>query len=140
MSRRRYLDTNRLIAYWRRCRKNKPLSEYSRADVSGWASRLISDDGTDAILTPVVIEFLCGTMNPHELELSRAYLEQFVVIDGGEILPEDWETAKRYAAWVPRDARPRDFVDCLLAAIARRLGYDPLTSDLDHQRRSGSRR
>ena len=139
MSRRRYLDTNRLIAHWRRCRK-QPITEYSPADATVWARLLIRDDGTDAILTPVAIEFLCGTMNPHEPDLTRAFLDQFQIIEKGEILAEDWEQAKRFAAWVPRDAKPRDLADCLLAAIARRLGYDPLTSDVDHQRQSGSAR
>jgi len=138
VSRKRYLDTNRLIAHWRRCRRNRPLSECSIADVEAWADRLIHDDGTKAILTPVVIEFLCGTMSAQELSLHRAFLKRFDVIDEGKILDEDWIQAERFACWVPRDRKSRDFGDCLLAAIARRLGYDPLTSDLDHQRRSGS--
>jgi predicted nucleic acid-binding protein len=137
MSRRRVLDTNRLIAHWRRSRK-RAISEYSRDDAATWARHLIELDGTPAILTPVVIEFLCGAMSPHELELSRAFLDQFDVIDRGEIRAEDWDLARRFAAWIPRDWKPRDFADCLIAAIARRLGYSLLSSDLDLRRRSGT--
>lgn len=133
--RRRVLDTNRLIAHWRRSRI-RPLSEYTRDDAAEWARALIKLDATDAIVTPVVVEFLCGSMNPHELELARSFLNEFDLIDRGQITVEDWELAKRFAAWVRGDPKPRDFADCLIAAIARRLGYEPLTSDLDFQRRS----
>ncbi|MEO6811174.1 MAG: PIN domain-containing protein [Isosphaeraceae bacterium] len=136
MSRRRVLDTNRLIAHWRRSKK-RPLAEYSRADVAAWARQLIEMDGTSATLTPVVIEFLCRVMSPHELELSRAFLDVFDVIDQGEIRAEDWALARRYAAWIPRDCKSRDFADCLIAAIAKRLDYSLLSSDRDLQRRSG---
>jgi predicted nucleic acid-binding protein len=134
MSRIRVLDTNRLIAHWRRSRK-KPLSSYSRADVMKWADELIRLDGTNAVLTPVVIEFLCGARDQLELTLYRAFLDRLEVIDGGAISSADWETAKRFAAWIPRDGTPRDFADCLIMAISRRLGYELLTSDLDLSRR-----
>lgn len=137
MKAKRYFDTNLLIAHWKRCRK-LPLSAYSRIDASTWARKLIELHQTNVILTPVAIEFLCGTMNPHELELSRAYLEEFKILDDGKILESDWQEAKRFAAWVTRDGKRRDLADCLLKAIAQRLGHDPLTGDLDHQRRSNS--
>lgn len=136
MSRKRYLDTNRLCAHRRRSRGKRPLASYSEDDAVAWAKQLIPLDGTELLLTPVVLEFLCGTMSPHELRLSRAFLAEFKVADGGQILPEDWEQAKRFASWVPQETEPRDFGDCLLAAIARRLNLDPLTSDQEHRRRS----
>lgn len=137
MSRLRLLDTNRLIAHWWRSRKG-PLQDYSRADATSWADRLIALDGTAATLTPVVAEFLCGTLNRHELDLSRAYLGRFTIVDEGRITPEDWQKALDFAAWVPRDPKPRHFVDCLIAALAKRLGYEILTSDLDLLRRSST--
>jgi predicted nucleic acid-binding protein len=97
--------------------------------VANWARALISLVGTSAILKPVVIEFLCGARDGHELELSRAFLEQFVVVDRGNVTPADWQLAERLASRIPRDARPRDFGDCLIVAIARRLGYEVFTYD-----------
>jgi len=129
MSRLRVLDTNRLIAHWWRSRKG-PLSQYSREDVAEWARALIGLDGTSAILTPVVIEFLCGARDGHELDLCRAFLDQFEVVDRGNVTSEDWHLAERLAARVPRDGSPRDFGDCLILAISRRLGYQIFTSDL----------
>jgi predicted nucleic acid-binding protein len=135
VNRRRYLDTNRLCAHWRRSRK-RPLAEYTTEDAAEWARRLIELDGTSLILTPVLIEFLCGTLGTHHLKLSQAFLAEFTVEDEGKILARDWELAKQYACWVSDDAEPRDFGDCLLAAIAKRLKLDPLTSDQQHRRRS----
>jgi predicted nucleic acid-binding protein len=129
MNRLRVLDTNRLIAHWRRSRKG-PISSYSREDAIKWAEELRRLDKTAAVLTPVVIEFLCGARDSHELALYRAFLDRLEVVDGGVIKQDDWEKAKQFAAWVPKDGKPRDFADCLIAAVARRLGYEVLTSDL----------
>jgi predicted nucleic acid-binding protein len=81
-------------------------------------------------LTPVVIEFLCGARDRHELDLYRAYLEQFEVVDRGIVTVADMQDAQRRACWVRGDGRPRDFGDCLIAAIASRLGYGIRTSDI----------
>ena len=59
----RILDTNRLIAHWQRSRKG-PLSSYSREDASRWAEALIKLDSTAAVLTPVILEFLCRARRP----------------------------------------------------------------------------
>lgn len=129
----RILDTNRLIAHWQRSRKG-PLSSYSREDASRWAEALIKLDSTAAVLTPVVLEFPCGARDAHELDLYRAFLARFDVVDRGLISQQDWQRAEQFAAWVPRDSKPRDFADCLIAAIARRMGYEVFTSDLDLSR------
>ena len=91
--------------------------------------------GTSAILTPVAIEFLCGARDASELDLYRAFLARLDVLDGGRINQEDWQKAEQFAAWIPRDGTPRDFADCLIAAIARRLSCEVLTSDIDLSRR-----
>ncbi|MFO0891686.1 MAG: PIN domain-containing protein [Isosphaeraceae bacterium] len=129
MNRLRVLDTNRLINHW--CRSCKgSLTRYSRDDAAKWARRLISLEGTSAVFTPVVIEFLCGARDGHELELYRAYLEQFEVVDRGVVTQADLLDAQRRASWVRGDGMPRDFGDCLIAAIASRLGYEIRTNDI----------
>lgn len=84
---------------------------------------------TDAIVTPIRIEFVAGTRTAHELRLARAYLANFRAIDGGRILAEDWIEAHRIAERVPRDGKPRQLGDCLIAAIAKRLRYDVEAKD-----------
>jgi predicted nucleic acid-binding protein len=138
LSKNRLLDTNRLSLHWKRMRV-RPLVEYSRDDAKLWADKLIELEGSKAICSPIVVEFLCGVMNSHELEMSRTFLERFDVVDGGNITREDWETAKRYAAWVRNNSGPRDFGDCLIAAIAKRLKYDlGMTNDKELKRRTSS--
>jgi predicted nucleic acid-binding protein len=84
---------------------------------------------TDAIVTPVRIEFAAGARDAQELKVFRSYLAMFQNIDGGRILPEDWDEALRFAEWIPRNGRPRQLGDCLIRAIARRLRFDVLTRD-----------
>ena len=134
MGKLRVLDTNRLIAHWRRSRI-RPLSEYSTSDAEAWADELINHVGNCSILTPIAIEFLCGTKEAAELALARAYLGKFTIADEGKITADDWRKARDLAAWVRGDAKPRDFADCLIAAIVRRLGCELLTSDADLRRR-----
>jgi predicted nucleic acid-binding protein len=137
VSRRRVLDSSRLMAHWskRLGGRKGGLSNCTREDVIVWARDLAELAGTSAILTPVAIEFICGAKSSHELELYRAFLERFDVIDRGSVTEADWKMAARFAAWVPGDSKPRQLGDCLIAAIARRLGYELLTSDVDLNRR-----
>lgn len=128
MGRLRVLDTNPLIAHWCRSRKG-PLASYSRDDAARWASRLMELDGTSAVLTPIVIEFLCGARDGHELDLYRAFLSQFEVVDLGNVTQADLQKAQEIASRIPKNGKPRDLGDCLIAAIAGRLGYEVLTSD-----------
>ncbi len=90
MNRLRVLDTNRLIAHWRS--REGPLSDYTQKDASAWAKRLIELAGTPKTVTPVVIEFLCGARDGHELSLSRAFLNEFEIVDRGAILRGSSET------------------------------------------------
>ncbi len=83
----------------------------------------------NAIVTPVVVEFVAGARKSRELELFRAFLACFDVIDRGQILPADWQAARRVAERIPRDGKPRQLGDCLIRAIARRLNYEIDTAD-----------
>lgn len=74
------------------------LRKVARKEVTRWAAKLVEDRGSDAITSPTVIEMLCGTRNKHELNLTRAYLSKFRVIDEGKITEQDVFHAQRLAA------------------------------------------
>ena len=130
MARPRILDTNVLIKHWRKLDKKSR----SPAAVRLHADELVEVQGTNLIASPVVIEFLAGTRDSQELELSRAFLEPFEVLDQGEIPRQDWDEAKRFAQWI-RIGRERKLGDCLIQAIAKRLNGDVITADLDFKQR-----
>jgi predicted nucleic acid-binding protein len=121
-------DTNKLIKQWRQSRK-RPLVEYGRADVEGWAQELIRIYQTNYILTPVYLEFVGGVADRHEMELAKLFLGTFVILDGGIIRPEDWTKARQLAERIPPDGRSRGAIDCLIKAITIRLRCDILTDD-----------
>ena len=85
---------------------------------------MIENRKSHLIAMPVVVEFLAGIQSSHELDLARAYLEEFDVIDKGDIPKGDWEEARRLAQRVPPDGSPRQLGDCLLRAIAIRFRCD----------------
>ena len=126
--RRQLLDSNLLIRHWRLSRRGD-LATKTRADAARWAAQLIETRHSRLIATPVVVEFLAGVQSSHELDLARAYLEQFSVIDKGEIPRRDWDEARRLAQRVPPDGSPRQLGDCLLKAIAIRFRCDVDTRD-----------
>jgi predicted nucleic acid-binding protein len=109
-------DTNKLIKQWRQSRK-RPLVEYGRADVEGWAQELIRIYQTNYIA------------DRHEMELAKLFLGTFVILDGGIIRPEDWTKARQLAERIPPDGRSRGAIDCLIKAITIRLRCDILTDD-----------
>ena len=126
---RRVLDTCTLINHWRTKRRlwdRRPLTP--RVAVK-WARDLVRIQHTNAIVSPVYIEFVCGGTTKQEVELSRSFLDEFDIVDEGRILPEDWTEARRIAERVPRNARPRQLGDCLIRAICNRLHLDVLTDD-----------
>ncbi len=149
---KRILDTNILIAHFKGL---KPLAERGPSDAEDWARVLIQDKGTNAIVSPVEIEILVGVQDPHELELTEAFLRPFAIIDERRVLPEDWEEARRIAKRVvrydrevprrhrrrPRERNPktesRDFGDCLITAIASRLNCEVITDDQGLHRQAG---
>jgi predicted nucleic acid-binding protein len=135
---RRILDTNQLIKYWHRRRNHRSYSTISDEEVNRWSSELMSI--ADCIVTPVAIEFLAGTQNSDELRLARTFLSRFNVIDEGSITADDWNDARRLAERILIDGRRRTLADCLIRAVADRLGYDVLTGDTGMPRSSGRHR
>ena len=127
---KRIFDTNVLIAHWQRCKK-RLSGDPTSAEAEDWARVLIKTHGTRAIVTPVYVEFIVGTLSSEQLKQSRAFLGQFDCVDSMAILPTDWKEAIRIASRVPRMPAPRQLGDCLISAIARRLKYEVLTSDMD---------
>jgi predicted nucleic acid-binding protein len=117
---RQILDTSVLIHHWRR-RSAGSLGTSTPRDARRWATDLIQIEETDAIVSPVALEVLCGVRDAHELRLSTAFIAQFRLADGGKVTPEDWTEARRLAVRIPRDGRPRQLGDCLIRAIANRL-------------------
>ncbi len=123
------LDTTILIAHWRRRRLARPLTELDEAEVERWARQLIGIEQSDATVTPVLLEFLCGIGDKREMILARAFLKLFKAIDDRRTLQRDWQEAQRLAERVPANRRPRDLGDCLIRAIAQRLNHDVRTLD-----------
>jgi predicted nucleic acid-binding protein len=124
----RLLDTCILVAHWQRRRKNCKR-EIDKNAVESWADELIKLEGTNAIVTPVRLEFFAGTNSKSDLALAESYLAKFTVIDNGLITKDDSQEAERLAKRIPKDGKPRHLGDCLIRAIARRLKYDITTSD-----------
>ncbi len=81
------------------------------------------------LLTPVAIEFLAGSHSSDDLLLYRAFLSPFEILERGAIPAEDWEQAKRFAERIPKDGKPRQRGDCIIAAIARRLRCEVISFD-----------
>jgi predicted nucleic acid-binding protein len=127
--RRFLLDTSVLVRHWRGCRTGKTSAQIKESDADLWARRLIEIEDTNAIVTPVLLEYLCGVRDQSELGLARAYLKPFQSVDEGKTLVADWREARRLAERVPKNGRPRDFSDCLIKAIASRLNYQVRTFD-----------
>jgi predicted nucleic acid-binding protein len=149
---KRLLDSTLLIAHFQRF---SPLAQKGPEDARNWANRLIDNKGTNAIVSPVVIELLAGVRDSHELALTEAFLEKFEVVDERRIPPQDWEQAGifakrvvKYDREVPRGSRrrdreqnpktrARDLGDCLIMAIALRLNYVVLSHDRGIPRQAG---
>jgi predicted nucleic acid-binding protein len=118
MSKAKILDTNVLINHWHRFPGRE---ERTPASLRAHAEELIEVQGTKAILSPVLIEFLAGALSKNELNLYQAYLGPFEVLDRGEIPRQDWKEAERLAQWIKLDGRKRRLGDCLIQAIASRI-------------------
>lgn len=124
----RVLDTNILIEIWHgRWRGGKPVrtEELAAEEPRKWLKKYPND----GILTPVRLEFLGGVRDKDELRLADIFLAEFPLFDDGEVLNQDWQEAERLARRVPRNGRARGAVDCLIAAICKRLNADLSTND-----------
>src|SRR5271157_6097199 len=148
--RQRFFDSTKLMTELKKLR-----SDSRRADVEQLACKLIEIYDTKAIVSAVEIEVLAGVRDPHELELTEAFLDEFDIVDERRIPPQDWEQAGiiakrvvKYDRQVPRRSRrrdreqnprtqARDLGDCLIAAIALRLNYAVLTEDRGIPRQAG---
>lgn len=127
---KRVLDTNVLINHWVKSIGGRRISDVRRAHAIEWAERLREFQGSTVILTPIYIEYVCGQRNRHELDLARAYLGRFEIADGGDVLRQDWEYARRLAERIPRDGLPRQLGDCLIRAVCERLHLEYVTLEI----------
>ncbi len=93
------LDASLLIGHWRRRRASVPGVTAQAA--RKWAQQLIGIHKSNAILTPIRIEFLVGATSSGELGLFEAYLEAFHCVDDRKILERDWQEAERLAKRIP---------------------------------------
>jgi predicted nucleic acid-binding protein len=119
------LDTNILIRHWRR-RYVRPQKKHRAKDARRWAQELIRREGTDAIVTPVYVEMVCGALTEQEARLTQAFLGPFRCVDDQDIPADDWRGAIRLAAR-PR-GKARDLGDCLIRAILRNPGLGQFSS------------
>jgi predicted nucleic acid-binding protein len=126
---RSLLDTSVLVSYWHR-HKSKLKSPVTTSIAQSWGQALRDFYSPSVLATPIVIEFLAGSHRKEELDLYRAFLHPFEIIDRGEISADDWKMAKRLAERIPRDGKPRQLGDCIIAAIADRFNCDLESFDL----------
>ena len=113
MPKAKILDTNLLINHWHRFAQGQRRTP---ANLKAHAAELIEFQGTNLIVSPVLIEFLAGAITSGELELYRVYLEPFDVLDNGNIPRRDWEEARRLAQWIKHEGRRRRLGDYLIQA------------------------
>ena len=132
---KRLLDTNQLIVYWRRrLAEGRGLPDEPTA--RRWGRELTDAVGADGIVSPVYLEFVGHAVTGEELRAYRAFLDALTVLDGWHVTPADLARARVLAERVPRrrrrgrPARPRQAIDCVIRALADRLGCDVLTADV----------
>lgn len=126
---RKILDTNVLINFWGLRSNAKATGKCTVAQARAWGDALIKLEDTNAILTPIYIEFVAGTRSVQEIQLARAYLGRFKIVDEGRVLAQDWIEAQRIAERVPYDGLHRRLGDCLIRAICNRLNYTVVTRE-----------
>jgi predicted nucleic acid-binding protein len=134
---KRCLDTNILINHFLRLR---PLGNKTVRDAEAWAHALISERSANVILSPMVIEFLCGILDQNEVDLREAYLKPFLVMDRQRITVGDWREARRIAKYAGAQAKRRSLGDCLITAIADRLKLEIISEDQGLKRQRGRTR
>ena len=125
---RRILDTSVLVQHWKRSGGHAAHVSQS-ADVRAWADELAKLYGTRAIVSPVYLEFICGTTTREQLELARRFLSEFEIIDHWQVRTDDLREAQRIAERIPRSGRRRQLGDCLIRALANRLSHDVVTHE-----------
>ena len=110
--------------------------EYDRATGSAVDRRLtalIAGDGPLAVTEPVAMEVLAGARpDPHEADLRRLLLRFHLLrFDAAA----DFSAAARiYRRCRGAGITPRGMIDCMIAAVAWRLGAAVLAHDVDLDR------
>lgn len=107
--------------------------EFDRATgsaVDAALTDLIAADGPVAVTEPVVMEICAGARSDaREAELrrllARFHLARF------DAMADFTGAARIYRACRRKGVTPRGLVDCLIAAVALRLGHDLLARDRD---------
>ena len=61
--------------------------------------------------------------------MADIFLAEFELLDGGQVLTEDWEEAERIARRIRGKGRARGAIDCLILAICDRLNADLYSHD-----------
>ena len=136
----RILDASVLVRFWNKhCQpllQSKTISIGGaplRSTVVDKAKQLIqeySPEGrTAVIVTPVAVEFLAGFSRKEDVELGELFLSHLLCIDQRQITATDWQETLRLAKRVPRDGRRRQLGDCLIRALANRLGAEVFSLD-----------
>jgi predicted nucleic acid-binding protein len=95
--------------------------------------KLIASDAGVAVTEPVAMELLAGARDPASRRKLRKLLVRF------EHLAFDATTDFAEAARIYRECRaaghtPRNYVDCMIAAVALRNGVRVLANDIDFER------
>jgi predicted nucleic acid-binding protein len=125
---KKVLDTSVLLHHWGKCGGNS-TADRGVDEAKDWGKELVGLHDTDAIVTPVYLEMVVGVLSAHQLDLMRAFLGQFQIIDNWNVTVEDWKEARRLGERVPRDGCRRQLGDCLIRAIANRLRHDVIAFD-----------
>ncbi|MBO0699501.1 MAG: PIN domain-containing protein [Zavarzinella sp.] len=125
---RKILDTSVLIREWN-LRRSKVKGVVTTDLAERWGTKLKLFYDPAFLVSPVPIEFLAGAHTSDELALFRSFLSPFRSLDEGKIPPDDWEQARRFAERIPKDGKPRQLGDCIIAAIALRLHCDVVSFD-----------
>jgi predicted nucleic acid-binding protein len=96
-------------------------------------TELITDDGPIAVTDPVVVELAAGARtDEREMDLRRL-LPRFALLTFDTVVDFD-AAANIYRACRRVGVTPRGMIDCMIAAVALRLGATLLAFDVDMNR------
>jgi hypothetical protein len=85
--------------------------------------------GTDAIVTPVAVEFSAGFTRAGDVKLAEQFLKNFTCLDKKSTTHADWDETMRQAKRIPPNGARRQLGDCLIRALAKRLHADVIAFD-----------
>lgn len=96
-------------------------------------ARLIDEDDAVAVTEPVAMELLGGVRDPARRRKLRRLLVRFEHL-AFESTIDFAEAASIYRQCRSAGHTPRNYVDCMIAAVALRNDVDVLTNDVDFER------